>query len=258
MRQDARRQMIVNQLMAKGSVTIEALAAEFQVSKMTVHRDLEDLEGAGLLRRIRGGATIEASANFESDYRYRTTLAAEEKARIATFAMRFTEPGQTVLIDDGSTTGSLARHLAGMRPLTVITNNMTVMQALAGQLGITLITLGGQYSERFNGFFGLLAEETLRGLRADVAFISSSSILGLSAYHQDQEVLQIKRLMIASATRKYLLVDHGKFGRSALYHLATLDRFDGIVTGSAPDAAVADALASSGIPLFVAGDHAPG
>lgn len=254
MKQESRRQSILNQLMARGSVTIEALAAEFQVSKMTIHRDLEELEGAGLLRRIRGGATVEASANFESDFRYRQTLAAEEKARIAAFAIRFVEPGQTVLIDDGSTAGGVARHLGEMRPLTVITNNMTVMQAMAGQAGITLITLGGQYSERFHGFFGLLAEDALRGLRADVAFISSSSILGTSAYHQDQEVLQIKRLMIASATRKYLLVDHGKFGRSALYHLVTLDRFDGVVTGSEPPDGVADALKAAGISLFIAGD----
>ena len=99
---------------------------------MTIHRDLDELEDGGLLRKVRGGASIQSSAQFESDFRYRQTLAAEEKDRIAAAAARLIEPGQTVMIDDGSTAGGVARHLADARPLTVISNNLTVINALAG------------------------------------------------------------------------------------------------------------------------------
>ncbi|TGS57668.1 DeoR family transcriptional regulator, partial [Mesorhizobium sp. M1D.F.Ca.ET.183.01.1.1] len=143
--------------------------------------------------------SIQPSGLFESDFRYRQKQAGEEKRRLAKAAAAMIEPGQTVVIDDGSTAGSIAAHLAELLPLTVITNNLAVIQELAPIGGITLIALGGQYSKKFHGFFGLLAEETLRSLRADVAFLSSSAIHGASAFHQEQEVVQTKRLMMAAA-----------------------------------------------------------
>jgi DeoR/GlpR family transcriptional regulator of sugar metabolism len=196
---------------------------------------------------------MQASGQFESDFRYRQRLAGPEKQRIAAAAAALVEPGQTVIIDDSSTAGGMAKHLAEIRPLTVITNNLAVIQELAGTTGITLIALGGQYSKKFHGFFGLVADEALRSLRADIAFVSTSSIHGTRAFHQDQEVVQTKRLMLAAAERKYLLVDHGKFGRPALHFLNALDCFDAVLTGDKPDAAVGKALHEAGIRLTVIG-----
>ncbi|MFO1105546.1 MAG: DeoR/GlpR family DNA-binding transcription regulator [Amaricoccus sp.] len=253
MKLTGRRQAIMDLLLEEGTTTVDELATRFGVSKMTIHRDLDDLEGGGLLRKVRGGATIQSSAQFESDFRYRQTLAAAEKDRIAAAAVRLIEPGQTVIIDDGSTAGSVARHLTELRPLTVITNNLTVVNALAGSPGINLIALGGQYSRRFHGFFGIACEDALRALRADVVFLSSSAIHGAAAFHQNQEVVQSKRLMIASAERRHLLVDHTKFGRPALYFLSDLTAFDSVLTGQAPDPAHQEVLDAAGISLQVVG-----
>ncbi|TGQ68583.1 MAG: DeoR/GlpR transcriptional regulator [Mesorhizobium sp.] len=251
MKSDIRRQGIVDFLIDAGQASVDDLAARFGVSKMTVHRDLDELEESGVLRKVRGGASIQPSSLFESDFRYRQKQAAEEKQRLAAAAVAMVEPGQTVMIDDGSTAGGIARHLADLRPLTVISNNLAVIQELAGTGGINLITLGGQYSKKFHGFFGLLAEASLRSLRADVAFLSSSAILGASAFHQDQEVVQTKRLMMAAATRKYLLVDHGKFGRSALHFLTELTAFDTVFTGREPEPEMRKALDGAGVSLTV-------
>lgn len=251
MKLNGRRQGIMDVLLEEGAATVDGLSTRFGVSKMTIHRDLDDLEGGGLLRRVRGGASIQASAQFESDFRYRQTLAADEKNRIAAAAASVVEPGQTVIIDDGSTAGSVARHLSVHRPLTVISNNLTVIAELAGAPGINLIALGGQYSKKFHGFFGLSCEEALRALRADVTFLSSSAIHGASAFHQNQEVVQSKRLMIAAAERRYLLVDHSKFGRPALHFLTELATFDAVLTGRAPDAGCLAALDAAGVHLSV-------
>ena len=143
--------------MDAGQAGVDDLALRFGVSKMTVHRDLDDLEESGFLRKVRGGASIQPSSLFESDFRYRQKQATEEKQRLAAAAVAMIEPGQTVIIDDGSTAGGIARHLADLRPLTVISNNLAVIQELAGAGGINLIALGGQYSKKFHGFFGLLA-----------------------------------------------------------------------------------------------------
>jgi len=252
LRPEGRRHEIVEMLVEHGSATLEALAEHFGVSKMTIHRDLDALEAEGRLRKLRGGATLESSGQFESDFRYRARMAGEEKARIAQHAAGFVEPGMSVMVDDGSTSQALAPHLAAIRPLTVITNNLGLISDLSGKPGIELIALGGNYASKFNGFFGVLTETALRDLRADMALISSSAVSERSAFHQDQEVLGVKRAMIASAAQRYLMVDHQKFGRTALHLLADLEDFDGVVTSDALERTRAETLRQDGIRLHFA------
>lgn len=255
MKPDDRRRAIIEHLVEVGSETLEALSARFDVSKMTIHRDLDDLEGEGLLRKVRGGATIEASNQFESDFRYRARVGTEDKARIAATAARLIQPGTSVLIDDGSTTQALVPHLLDCRPLTVITNSQGVIRGLTDAHGIELIALGGSFSRKFDGYFGGLTLAALRTLRADTALLSSSAVDGRTAYHQDAEVAEVKRRMIASAARSYLLVDRAKFGRTALHVMCDLDAFDGIVTSADLDPETARDLRDRGIDLTIASEE---
>lgn len=250
MKPDDRRQSIMDLLLEAGSASVEDMANRFGVSRMTIHRDLDDLERAGLLRKVHGGASIESSPQFESDFRYRERIALAEKRAIAALAAGLVEPGQIVILDDSSTAGAMAPLLLDFRPLTVITNNLGAINALAGVAGLTLISLGGQFSKKFNGFFGIVAEEALKRLRADAAFLSSSAIEGARAFHQDQEVVQIKRQMMRSARRSYLLADHDKFGRQALHFFTGLDAFDAVLTGAAVCAAAREALAEANVPVM--------
>ncbi|SDY96074.1 transcriptional regulator, DeoR family [Jannaschia faecimaris] len=247
MKPEDRRHDIIELLVDVGSATLEDLAQRFGVSRMTVHRDLDELEEEGLLRKVRGGATIEASGQFESDFRYRARLATDEKRLIAERAAMFLTPGTSIIIDDGSTSQMLMPHLLDKRPLTVITNNQAVIETAAQVSGIDLIALGGTYSRKFNGFFGVLTLQALSNLRVDMAFLSTSAIQGTSAFHQDQEVLEVKRRMISSAARKYLMVDHRKFGRPALHYMTDLDVFDGIVTTRDLDPRTASDLRAQGV-----------
>ena len=254
MKPEDRRDDIVEFLVELGSASVQDLSQRFGVSKMTIHRDLDELEREGLLRKVRGGATIEASGHFESDFRYGARMAAEEKRRVAERAAEFVEPGMSVMVDDGSTSQNVVGALIERRPLTVITNNLAVTEGLSGASGIELITLGGTYSRKFNGFFGVLTLSALATLRADLVLLSSSAIQGCTAFHQDQEVLEVKRRMIASSARRYLMVDHRKFGRTALHLMTDLEVFDGVVTTRALDAERAAALTDQGIKLHYAED----
>ncbi len=254
MKLDNRRQGIIDLLMQEGAASVEDLAARFGVSKMTIHRDLDDLEVAGMLRKVRGGASIETSLQFESDYRFRERRGVEAKTRIAAAAAAMIEPGMTVLINDGTTAGLLAGMLADRRPLTVITNSQGVIERLLDVSGITLLALGGIYSRKFNGFFGLVTEEALSRLRADLAFISSPAIQGGRCYHMDHEVVRAKRLMIACAARAVLLADTQKFGRTALHHLADLSAFAAVVTEAPLPPDQAAGLAEAGVRLVIAQD----
>ncbi|WP_068111662.1 DeoR/GlpR family DNA-binding transcription regulator [Tropicimonas marinistellae] len=252
MKRNDRQRAIIELLVNQGEVGLDDLATRFAVSKMTIHRDLDELEGEGLLRKVRGGATIEASTQFESDFRFRERQGTEAKAAMAEAAMELVEPGMTVMVNDGSMAALLGRRLVQRAPLTIITNNAAVIDALRAEPGITLIALGGTYSAKFNAFFGTLTETALAGLRADLAFISSPAVSGLEAFHMDDAVVRAKRAMMASAVKRCLLVNHQRFDRTALHKLAVLDEFDTIITDEPPSAAARAAMDGAGLALTVA------
>ncbi|MFD2815218.1 hypothetical protein ACFSYD_13750 [Paracoccus aerius] len=119
---------------------------------------------------------------------------------------------------------------------------------------ITLIALGGTYSAKFNGFFGTVTEDALSRLRADLAFISTPAVAGLRAFHMDDAAVRAKRAMIAAADRAVLLVNHTRFGRSALHMLADLSDFDAIITDAAPAPPDRAAIDRAGLRLTIARD----
>ncbi|MBW7056993.1 DeoR/GlpR family DNA-binding transcription regulator [Paracoccus bogoriensis] len=252
MKREERRQAIMDLLVADRAVDLDALATRFEVSRMTIHRDLDDLAQAGLLRKVRGGATIEAGTQFESDFRIRELQDREAKARMAEAAMALVEPGMTVMVNDGSMAALLGARLAGRAPLTVITNNFAVIERLKDAPGVTLIALGGIYNARFNGFFGVVTESALAGLRADLAFVSTPAVAGLQAFHMDEDAVRTKRAMMRAAGASVLLVNHRRFGRSALHLLADLADFDVIVTDAPPAPDQLAALQHGGIALTIA------
>ena len=135
MKREERRQSIMDLLVTARAVDLDDLADRFSVSRMTIHRDLDDLEQAGLLRKIRGGATVESGTQFESDFRIRAMQDAEAKARMARAAAELVEPGMTVMVNDGSMAALLTSTLVHKRPLTVITNNAAVLDLLRNEHG---------------------------------------------------------------------------------------------------------------------------
>ena len=251
-RGEDRRQFIMDLLVEHRAVDIDDLAQRFGVSKMTIHRDLDELEQGGVLRKVRGGATADAGNQFESDFRIRARQDADAKKRMATEALKLIEPGMTVMINDGSMSAVLGSMLSQKRPLTVITNNQAIISALLGEVGITLLVLGGIYSAKFNAYCGVVTEETLQRLRADVAFISAPAVSGLQAFHMDDNIVRAKQAMMQAATRKCLLVNHSRFNRTALHVLSDLKSFDWIITDSEPDNNVSEELKSAGLTLTVA------
>jgi len=234
---EQRQERIAELVLKQPFIAAKDLAERFDVSLMTIHRDLDELEAHGVLRKVRGGATPQASSLFESNVRYRLTVASEEKQALARAALVQIEPGQAVLIDESTTGLALARLVPARVPLTVITNSLSVMQELRSVRDIKLIVLGGDYWPRHEAFCGLACEAAVSALRADVLFMSSTAISGGVAYQPDQDMAIAKRAMIAAAGRRVLLVDHSKFGRVALHRLAPLTAFDLVMTDDGVDAA---------------------
>ncbi|MFC5724208.1 DeoR/GlpR family DNA-binding transcription regulator [Streptomyces gamaensis] len=221
-----RRRRVRERVAGEGFVGTRALAEEFSVSLMTVHRDLDALQAQGWLRKVRGGATALPSALFHGDLDQRMASMAGTKRRLAAAARELLVPGQTVVLDDSTTCLYLAQRLSDRAPLTVISNFLPVIKMLTGVPGVGLIALGGSYFPAYDAFLGLHTAQAARSFRADVLFMSTTAVTGGGCYHQSEETVQVKRALMECAARRVLLVDHTKFSRQGLYALAPLTRFD--------------------------------
>ena len=246
-----RRKALLDYLLPVGSAQVDELADHFSVSRMTVHRDLKLLEEQGIVRRVHGGVTVRSSSLADSTILYRSRLADAEKDALARAAVELIEPGQAIILDDSTTVGHLAAQIVTCKPLTVITSSLSIIDTLKDAHGIETISLGGHYNPRFNAFFGYFCEQAVGSLRANILFMSTSTVLGLTAYHQQEEVVKTKRALMEAADRKVLLIDSTKFGKTSLIKLASLTEFDQVITDSGISAAEADALRKDGVNLTV-------
>ena len=249
-----RREQIRQRVVTEGFVRIEDLAESYGISIMTIHRDLDALQTEGWLRKVRGGATARPSALYHGDVRHRTESMADVKRTLARSALDLVEPGQSVMVDESTTGLALAELLPGKSPLTVITNFLAIVKRLAGEPGVDLIALGGAYYPAYDAFLGMRTNDAIRSLRADILFMSTTAVTDGVCYHQSQETVAVKHALMASATRRVLLIDHTKFSKSGLYRLAPLTDFDLVIVDAQADEAILRDLRQQGVRLEVAGD----
>ncbi|MFC4908232.1 DeoR/GlpR family DNA-binding transcription regulator [Actinomadura gamaensis] len=253
-----RREAIRKRVTDEGFVRIKDLAAAHDVSAMTIHRDLDELQSTGWLRKVRGGATAEPSASYHGDVRHRRQAMAAEKHALAAAAAGLVGAGATVMIDESTTALELARLLPGRGPVTVITNFLAAVNALTGEPGVDLIALGGAYYPAYDAFLGLRTTEAIRSLRADLLFMSTTAITNGQCYHQSQETVAVKRALMDSADRRVLLADHSKFTKNGLFQLAPLTDFDLVIVDAATPESEVEAQRARGVRLHVLGrDGAP-
>lgn len=206
-----RRALVLQSVGARRGVTVAGLAQDLHVSRMTIRRDLEALAREGKLARVHGGAlpmSARPGASFAQNVAYRFA----EKDRVGAAAAALVRDGETILLDVGTTILHLARHLRG-RSLRVITANLGVLEVLQPETSIELILLGGVVNRHYSCLGGFLAEESLRQVRADRAFISASGIRhDLSVLDDTGVDVRMKRGMIGAAAEVVLVADSEKFG----------------------------------------------
>lgn len=233
-----RQQRIVDHVLARGSASATELVDLTGVSLMTVHRDVDELVRRGLVRKYRGGVSAQPTSVFEAHSEYRRAVRLTEKNAVAEAALAMVEPGSSIMVDDSSTALMLVERLHEVGPLTVVTNYLPAIAQLKDMADVRLIALGGDYSRTHDSFGGIGCMEAVAAMSVDVSFVSTSSMTGSMTYHQEQEIVMVKRAMLDAAARRVLLMDSGKAPRRALHQLRPLSAFDDLVV----DAGLTDEL----------------
>jgi DeoR/GlpR family transcriptional regulator of sugar metabolism len=244
----AHRREEILRAVRSGSAHVGELAQSFGVSEMTVRRDLRELARNGRLERVRGGAVSNAEPPFEQTVVERY----EAKDRIGAAAAALVRDGQTVMIDIGTTTLQAAHHLRGSR-ITVVTTSLAVYEELVPDPRIELLLPGGIVRRNYRSLVGVLAEDSLRQLKADVLFLGTSGVdEELAVWDSTMVEVPIKRAMIAAAGRVVLLADAEKFAMKGIVRVCAAGAIDQIVTDDALPASVRATIDDAGIEVTIA------
>ena len=200
-------------------MTLQELVERLGASESTVRRDLEHLDDVGQIRRTRGGAAY--TGDHITSFEERHTTALPQKQRIARTVAQRIEPGETVLLDGGTTTLEVARCLAG-KSLQVVTNSLPIANLLVNQPTIELIFLGGYLYPRTGVALGSLAAAALSGLHVHRLILSAGGITEKGLFNSNTLLVDCERQMIDAAEEVWLAADSDKFGKSALAYLCPL------------------------------------
>jgi len=248
-----RRQHIFKAIEASGVASVRDLAQRFDVSMITIMRDLQELEQEGLIRRVHGGAISVRGASYEPPFSARESQLSPEKQRIALKAVELVADGDSIILDVGTTTLEIARALKGKRNLTVLVTNLRAALELASQPAIQVIVIGGKLRSSELSMIGHLAEQTLRTFQVDKAFIGVGGVTvshGLTEFNFDEA--GTKRTMIERARQAIVVADHTKFGKIMLTQVAPLSDVSLLITGSELDEDQKHELEEAGVALLLA------
>jgi len=248
MRQEDRLGVILDRLNASGSVGVTELATDLGVSIASVRRDLQLLEDQHLLSRTHGGA-VSTGVLYELPMRYRGGQHQEEKRRIARAAAALVTDGvASVALSGGTTTTEVARVLATMSGLKVVTNAINIAAELAPRPQLGLVVCGGSARPESHELVGPLAEQMLAKLNVDVAFVGVDGITaaaGLTTHHEVEAATN--RAMIRIAGRVVVVTDGSKVGRRSFAEIAGIDQVHDLITDASADAAECRRIAEAGV-----------
>jgi len=248
-----RRTRIVELLEERRAVRVSVLSEDLGVSEMTIRRDLEHLEKAGLLSRMHGGAILKRHIIEEPLYESNVRTHSEEKGRIAAAAAATIKPGETVFLSSGTTAALVLSHVDPTLKARIVTHNLGAVAA-AQRTALDVVLLGGLYRARSNSLEGPLALEAVSGFNA------SRFILGADGVSLTEGVTTpsiglagVERAMIRHTRGEVvLLADNSKFGVVGDVCICTLGQVHEVIMDDGVGEDVRDEMERLGLRNVVA------
>ena len=226
-----RLERICDEVDARGRVRVSDLAADLDVSEMTIRRDLDVLAGQGRVRRVRGGALALGPQRFTERY----GVLGRAKERVAAKLLALVPESGAVGLDVSSTLQRLAAAVTGARQLTVATNGLETFGTLRDRSGVTVLLSGGQHDPRTDSLVGPLAVRAARGLSLERLFLSAAGLTPEGTTETTLEEADVKLALADVSGEVVLALDHTKLGRTGLARCLPLERIDVLVTDLDPE-----------------------
>ena len=262
---DKRRQEILQLIERYGSIRISNLGKMFDVTDMTIRRDIDHLSEQGLVRRVHGGAVHEGSVhervpngteqnlNLATTFLKRNREYVAQKKNIGALAQDFVEDGKTIIIDGGSTNECFARMIDPKKKLRIITHGINIAWILSGNENHDLFVAGGILNRLTMTFSGAEVREIYGELNADTLFIAASGLsLDKGLTDPSWYDTSIKKTMIRASKKVILLIDSHKFNLISSRTFASIDELDCIVTDEQLDPFIGEKYTEAGVNLLLA------
>ncbi|SDI71274.1 DeoR/GlpR family DNA-binding transcription regulator [Natribacillus halophilus] len=225
-----RKEHIVQWVQKHDKVDITDLSARFQVSTMTVRRDLNSLEEEGKIIRTHGGAVAAPQWRPETAYQLKESANKAEKKAIARAAASSVTDHSSLILDSGTTTLELARFLKERKGLRIVTNDVLIAAELI-HAPIEVIVTGGELQHEVGTMFGTHTQNLLQSIHVDQCFLGAHSVDSEGEVRAPSiEKAKIKQLMMGVSNETWLLADHSKFGYKTFAHVCHLEELKGLIT----------------------------
>lgn len=247
---EERQRKIAELLKEKSSLRVTALAEKFNVSESTIRRDLQEMEERGVLTRTHGGAVGIQRTNFELSFKQKESEGRQEKVVIGQFAAEMIKDGDTVILDAGTTTLEIARHIKAER-LTVITNSIDIAAILSNNENVELIVTGGSMRTTTRAMVGHITEYILKNFRVDIAFIGANGISvdeGVTTPNFTEA--QTKKSMMNVANKVIVVADSTKFNKVCFSVVSSVRSISSIITSGEVDAEVIKSFEEAGVEII--------
>lgn len=225
-----RQNRILEQLYTKGEVNVKDLSVEFNVTPITIRRDLDTLSEKGLIDRIHGGAVMTKKLRDEALFIEKGNRYINEKSRIGQIAASLIKEDDTVFLNSGSTTLEVIKHLKG-KHIRIITNNAAAINVERDPL-VEVFLVGGEYREASHSLIGDMAQETLSHVYSSCTILGVNGIsrqFGLSTNVQQET--SVNRIMVERCHGSIIVVaDSSKIGIVSNFSTASIDRVSVLIT----------------------------
>ena len=250
---EVRRDMLVRYLREHGRTSVNDLASHFNITGATVRSDLRHLELANLVTRRYGGAeAVTHPVAEDRSMDEKTTLNQNIKQRIGAKAASLVNDGESIILDNGSTTLQMVPWLIERVALTVMTNSLLIInEAVARDCNMNLLMPGGTYRKRSSSFHGGLAEQAFRSFTFDKLFIGADGFDIEQGTTTFNEAYQVSQAMCQAAKQIIVVTDSSKFGRKTPSVVVPIDKIDIVITDSGISESDLAALQQRGIQVML-------
>jgi DeoR/GlpR family transcriptional regulator of sugar metabolism len=248
---DERRGRLLELVRLRGFASLPELAEELGVSESTVRRDLDFLEETGAAKRTHGGVFYTGAAPQLPQYEERQPAQWDLKRAIAQRTAELIEPGDTLLLDGGTTTYEVARLLVG-KPFQIVTNSLPVANLLASHTATDLVLLGGYVYPRTGVTLGPYANDQLAQLNVRKTVLSVAGVNERGFYNSNLLLVETERAMMHAADQVIVVADSTKFGRQSLAHLSPLNSVQTLVVDDQLPREWQERIAAAGVELLLA------